>query len=97
MKVLFTERAGDELEAILTYIRDFSPQGASRVKAAIRRALLDLELFPHAGRSQTVPGVRRIVARPYPYNIFYMVNDEEGEVLILSVQHAARDRNFEDT
>jgi toxin ParE1/3/4 len=36
-----------------------------------------------------------MVTRRYPYLVYYRVNASEAEVIILTVQHAARDREHE--
>ena len=52
--------------------------------------------FLTRGRIQTVKGVRKLVTRKCPYLVYYTVDDEAGEVVILAIQHAARDREHED-
>jgi toxin ParE1/3/4 len=32
---------------------------------------------PHGGQKTSEPGLRRIVATPYPYLVFYEVKDDE--------------------
>ena len=44
---------------------------------------------PHGGRKTSEPGLRRVVATPYPYVVFYEVKDDE--VVIVGVRHGARD------
>jgi toxin ParE1/3/4 len=47
-----------------------------------------LRLYPQIGARTDDPAIRRMVARPYPYLIFYEVSDEE--VVIHGVRHGAR-------
>jgi toxin ParE1/3/4 len=43
-----------------------------------------------------VAGVRKLVVRRYPYLIYYIVDQAAVEVRILTIQHAARERDFSD-
>ena len=88
MRLRYTRRAAKELDEVLSYIDERSPQGAANVKARIR-AIVDLvALHPPAGRLTSRSGLRRIVVAPYPYLVFYTVSNDE--VVIHGVRHAAR-------
>lgn len=41
-------------------------------------------------------GVRKVDTRRYPYLIYYTVDDSHGEVVIVSIMHPAREREFPD-
>ena len=96
MKLRFTPRAIQDIAEIGDYVREHSPQAALRVRAAILASLQSLVLFPHIGRQQKVEGVRKLVTRPYPYLVYYTADDEAEEVVILTVQHPAREREHSD-
>jgi toxin ParE1/3/4 len=66
-----------------------SPQGARRVQARIQAVIDLLLLHPYIGRRTTDPTIRRIIATPYPYLIFYEVTADE--VIIHALGHASRD------
>jgi toxin ParE1/3/4 len=51
---------------------------------------------PRAGRAQTVEGVRKIVARRYPYIVYYGVDDATQEVIVITILHPARERPYSD-
>ena len=88
MKLRYTRRAAKELDEVLCYIDERSPQGAANVKARIQ-AIIDLiALHPLAGRLTSRRNLRRVVVQPYPYLVFYTVSS--GEVVIQGVRHAAR-------
>jgi toxin ParE1/3/4 len=96
MKLRFTSRATQDLAAIANYIQAHSPAAAQRVRAAILDSLQTLVLFPQVGRKQTVQGVRKLVSRKYPYLVYYTVNETDEEIIILTIQHPARNREHED-
>lgn len=88
MKVRYTPDAIADLRKVLAYIEKRSPQGARKVQARIQR-LINLTLdHPHAGARTSSKRLRRLVARPYPYLIFYEVADDE--IVIHGVRHSAR-------
>ncbi len=96
MKVRFTDRAVADLENLADYLTEKNPAAARAVKSAIERSLGQLESFPGLGTPQTVAGVRKLVVRRYPYLIYYVVDHAAVEVRILTIQHAARERDFSD-
>ena len=96
MKLRFTERATQDLVDIADYVREHNPEAALRVRDAILESLQNLVLFPHIGRQQTVERVRKLVTRRYPYLVYYTTDDEADEIVILAIQHPARDREHSD-
>jgi toxin ParE1/3/4 len=96
MKLRFTLRATQDLAAIADYIRERNPTAAELVRASILRSLQNLVLFPLAGRTQTAAGVRKLVTRRYLYLVYYTVDETSEEIIILTIQHPARERNYED-
>ena len=96
MKLRFTPRAAQDLAEIADYIREHSPPAALRVRAAILELLQSLILFPHVGRQQKVEGVRKLLTRHYPYLVYYTTDDEAEEMVILAIQHPAREREHSD-
>ena len=95
MKLRFTARATQDLTAIGDYIRSKNP-AAVRVRAAILETLQMLTRFPGAGRAQTVEGVRKIVTRRYPYIVYYSIDQAAQEIIIHTIQHPAREREYSD-
>ena len=96
MKLRFTPRAAQDLADIATYVREHNPQAALRVRAAILESLQNLVLFPHIGRQQTIERVRKLVTRRYPYLVYYTTDDDAEEIVILAIQHPARERENSD-
>lgn len=66
------------------------------MRAAILHSLQNLILFPRVGRLQTVEGVRKLVTRTYPYLVYYTIDEPGEEIVILAIQHPAREREHED-
>jgi toxin ParE1/3/4 len=89
LKLRYTPKALAELDDILTYIAERSPQGARNVQARIRAITTLLLQHPLSGQLTSESGLRRIVTPPYPYLIFYEVTVEE--VVIIGVRHGARE------
>jgi plasmid stabilization system protein ParE len=96
MKLRFTRRAIEDLMAIGDYVAGQNPVAAVRVRSAILQTLQLLVEYPRIGRPQTVEGVRKIVTRRYSYIIYYSVDADAEEVVIITVQHPARAREFTD-
>ncbi len=96
MKLRFTSRAAQDLADIAGYIREHNPAAAIHVRSAILASLQNLVLFPQIGRLQTVEGVRKLVVRKYPYLVYYTADNAVGEIIILSIQHPAREREHSD-
>lgn len=88
MKLRYTLRAAVELNEVLAYIEDRSPLGARYVQARIQAVINLLLRHPHAGQPTSNGRLRRMVAAPYPYLIFYEAT--EDEIVIHGVRHAAR-------
>jgi plasmid stabilization system protein ParE len=88
VKLRYTLRAAAELDEVLTYIEERSPQGALRVQTRIQVIINLLLRHPHAGQLTSKGHLRRMVASPYPYSIFYQAT--EDEIVIHGVRHSAR-------
>jgi len=52
---------------------------------------------PQAGRQQNIEGVRKLVTRHYSYLVYYSVDEETEEIVVLTIQHPAREREYSDT
>lgn len=49
-------------------------------------------MFPHIRLQQQVAGVRKLVTRRYPYLVYYSADDATDEIVVLTIQHPARER-----
>ena len=89
MRVRFTPRARDDLEAILQYLDERSPQGAMSVKRTLRKTIDLIGQYPQSGRLSEMTETRVLPAGRYPYLIYWSV--EAGEVWIVHIRHAKRE------
>ncbi|TCM57626.1 plasmid stabilization system protein ParE [Rhizobium sp. PP-F2F-G48] len=78
-----------DLEQVAAYIGMRSPQGARRVMLRIKSLIEQLPDQPFAGARTEDPTIRRLIALPYPYLVFYEVT--ETEIIIHAVRHGSRD------
>lgn len=89
MRLRYTLPAAADLEGVLEYLSAKSPQGARKVQQRIlslEKLLLD---FPLAGAQTRLSWLRRVIATPYPYLVFYEVAGDD--IIIHAVRHGARD------
>jgi toxin ParE1/3/4 len=91
VKLRYTLPALIELDFILNYIAERSPQGAANVKARIKAVAGLLLTHPHIGVATDDATIRRVTANPYPYLILYEPRDDE--IIIHSIRHGARKGN----
>ena len=89
MKLVWTQAAVNDLEQLIRYIQQSSPEAAQRVAAEIVNTLTRLPTFPSRGRKREEDHGREIVFAPWPYVAVYEVN---GETLyIKAIRHISRD------
>lgn len=89
MRLRYTRRAASDLRAVLGYIAERSEPGAQHVMARLKSIIELLVTHPGIGRATGKADIRRVVATPYPYLVFYRVAADE--IIILAIRHAARD------
>lgn len=94
MKIRLRHRALSDLNEIGAYLTPISPQGAVNLKAAILATFETLRLWPHAGKPQTTPGVRKLGVARYPYNIFYGVDEAAAEIVVFTIFHTSHDSDY---
>ncbi len=97
MQIRYTLKAVHNLEEIADYLVQRNPQAARRVRTKIEEALDILVQFPDSGKEQTTANVRKFVVRRYPYLIYYSIDADADELVVLSVQHPKRKREHDDS
>lgn len=88
LTVRYTRAALRELDAITASIHAESPSGARRLRRRIDQIADRIGTFPEAGGS-THGTVRKVVATPFPYLVFFRIADEG--IVVTAVRHGARD------
>jgi addiction module RelE/StbE family toxin len=86
--VRFTPQALAEYAALLAYVEARSLQGAKSLNIRIDHHLQRVEAHPLIGTATSLTSMRRVTVTPYPYLIFYLVEDDG--VTIVGLRHAAR-------
>ncbi len=88
MIIRYTKPAAKQLDAILDYIADHSPQGAGKLLDRIDETLALVAAQPGIGRATNRPGFRRVNLHPHPYAILYRAG--ATEIVIHAIRHGAR-------
>jgi toxin ParE1/3/4 len=89
MKVVWTDEALEDLDAIADWLIVHYPTVAPAVERRIRSVVAHIARWPKSSRrSAKRPGVHAVPLGRYPYKIFYRVGDDSVE--ILHIHHAAR-------
>lgn len=95
MKVVYTDEALRDIEAIAEWLAAHYPTVAPAVEKRIRRVVSYIARFPQSSRrSAGRAGVRAAPLGRYPYVIFYRVAGDVVEILY--IHHAARQRRDND-
>jgi len=97
MRLRLTTRAIADLADIADYLHRHSPTAALNVRAAILDALQRLMDFPYSGRAQSVEGVRKLVVRKISLSRLLRRRSGCRRVIVLTIQHAAKERELDDT
>jgi plasmid stabilization system protein ParE len=85
--------AEDQARAVAEWWRANRPAAPELVKQELRQTFGVLAETPYIGSPYLrtpVPGVRRYPLKKTPYHVYYRVNEEAGEVIVLSVWSAMR-------
>jgi toxin ParE1/3/4 len=91
VKIRYRSTALAQLDAIFDYIAAHDQQAAQRVMSSIKRSIERLARLPYSARPSEVPGIRELSIPRYPYIVFYAVDDDAQEVLVLRVRHTSQD------
>lgn len=88
MRVRYTPRARDDLQAIIDYLSNQSLQGAQNVKRSLDATIKLIGNFPDSGRLAGEDGVRVLPLGRYPYLVYWIV--EAGEAWIVHIRDGRR-------
>lgn len=87
MRIIWTEQARAERDAIWSYVAAESQSAAVRLDDLFSKAVARLSDFPQLGKPGVVLGTREIIPHE-SYRLIYTLADDE--VRILTLIHAAR-------
>lgn len=90
MRVRYTRRALTNIDRIFHYIARENPAAAARVIARIEGLIGQLAEVPEFGEAAGIAGIRKLVATPFPYLIFYEVAADE--IVVHHIRHGSRRR-----
>ena len=85
-RVIWSDQAIEDLQAIGKYVAEFNPFAADRLTDRLIDVAESLRSFPERGKA--ISRTRRELLTVKPYSIRYLVI--ETEVAILNVRHTAR-------
>lgn len=92
MRVRWSESSLSDIDDIFSYIHEHNRTAAAVVVERIKAVANLLQDFPEAGHLTDEPGVRVFPTVRYPYLVFYTVNPDDAEIVILHVRHGAQER-----
>jgi len=90
MRVRFTESAARDFNQNVGYLREHAPAVVGDFADSVEKAIDELIEHPYSAQETTYPGVRRKYIRRFRHSIFYVVDQEADELVILYVRHAVR-------
>lgn len=92
MKVLWTESALAQLQAVHDYLAQTSPEYALRIIDRLTKRSIQIARFPFSGRmvpEYELNEVREVIEGPY--RIIYLIGPEQQKVGVLAVIHSLRE------
>jgi plasmid stabilization system protein ParE len=90
MKLRYTESARREFDENVEYLREHASSVVGDFADSIEKAVGELLDHPYSAQETEKQGVRRKYIRRFRYAIFYAVDREADELVILHIRHAAR-------
>ena len=93
MKVLWTESALGQLQAVFDYLAQTSPQYALRIVDRLTARSIQIGTFPFSGRmvpEYELNEVREVIEGPY--RIIYLIESEQQKIEVLAVIHSSREQ-----
>jgi addiction module RelE/StbE family toxin len=92
VKVLWTDAAVAQLEAIHDYVAQTSPEYARRIIDRLTKRSIQISKFPLSGRAvpeYELNEVREVVEGSY--RIIYLIKEDEDQLEVLAVIHSSRE------
>ena len=88
MRIRYSPRALDDINAILSYLERHSPQGAQNVARAMHKTIDLIGQFPQSGRPVSEFGVRVLPVGPYPYLVYWLAEVDEVRAITFATRPA---------
>ena len=92
MRLRWSRQSTQHLVGIRSYIAQYNPDAAERVRLQLIAAVRLLQALPRLGHAGRKKGTRELVVPHLPYIIVYGFDSRDAEVVILGIFHAAQDR-----
>ena len=92
MKVLWTDAAVAQLEAIHDYVAQTSPEYARRIIDRLTKRSIQIASFPFSGRmvqEYELNEVREVIEGSY--RMIYLIKEDEDQIEVLAVIHSSRE------
>jgi len=90
MRVVLTDEALRDLDAILAYTATHHPTAAAALTRRLQATLRRIGEWPESAPTVAgQPGIRMVPLVRYPFRIFYRLSADRAEILY--IHHAARD------
>jgi toxin ParE1/3/4 len=90
MRVRYTPRAFADRERIFSYLEERNPRAARRVAGLIKQRIGELSDNPYKAPKTDRGGLHVLWVKPFPYRVYYRVDSEEEEVVIIHIRHTSR-------
>ncbi|MCI5144171.1 MAG: type II toxin-antitoxin system RelE/ParE family toxin [Candidatus Electrothrix sp. AR3] len=87
MRIRWTNKALDNLDAAVEFIAADNPGAAQKVARTIQASVQLLAEQPGIGRPGRVAGTRELMVSGLPYIIPYL--EQDGSVIILRIMHTS--------
>jgi toxin ParE1/3/4 len=92
VKVLWTDAAVAQLEALSDYMAQTSPEYARRIVDRLTKRSRQIAAFPFSGRmapEYELNEVREVIEGSY--RIIYLIKEDEEQIEVLAVIHSSRE------
>ena len=92
MKVLWTESALTQLQAIHDYLAQTSPEYALRIVDRLTKRSIQIAAFPFSGRmvpEYELNEVREVIEGPY--RVIYLIGQATDQLEVLAIIHTSRE------
>jgi plasmid stabilization system protein ParE len=90
MRITWSRRAHRELDGVLAFIAQDSPQAAEEIVERIMGAVTMLAEFPRMGKQTVDPRFRSLAVAGTRYIVYYRLLDEEERIQVDHVLHGAQ-------